>query len=68
MDRQKRQLSRSLKKLSTKSEQQTELGKANNLRKIGENSMLIAEINQLRKTQKGYQDKVLKTSENLSCI
>eukprot|EP00392_Amoebophrya_sp_AT5.2_P012800 g12907.t1 len=58
MDRQKRQLSRSLKKLSTKSEQQTELGKANNLRKIGENSMLIAEINQLRKTQKGYQDKI----------
>ncbi|CAD7975642.1 unnamed protein product [Amoebophrya sp. A25] len=58
MDRQKRQLSRSLKKLSAKSDQQSEMGRVNNMRKIGENSLLIQEINELRKGQKNYLDKI----------
>ncbi|CAD7953080.1 unnamed protein product [Amoebophrya sp. A120] len=68
MDRQKRQLSRSLKKLSSKSEQQTEMGKVNNLRKIGENSMLIEEINALRRSQKDYADKIKQMEMELKSL
>ena len=52
LDKQKRQLSRKVTNLVHKWEQQNELGHVNNMRKIGENSMLISELNDMRKTNR----------------
>lgn len=69
MERQKRQLSQQLKTLKHSSSQQMEMGMKNNVRKIGENSMLMTELNDVRKWNKQLGDRVklleqqLKTAE-----
>ncbi len=58
LDRQKQMLSRKIMKLSRKTEMQEQVGQKNNMSRIGENALLIQELNEMRRVNKSYLDKI----------
>lgn len=68
LDRQKQQLSRKIRNLSIRADQQAEMGEKNNMRRIGENSMLIADLNDMRKLNKSYQDKIRSLEQQIKSL